>query len=87
MVVDQLGHIAGDGTLFKITPNGTLTTLYKFCAVGDCADDQSPRAGLAEATDGSLYGTTYGGGSGGNGTVFKDTPSGTLTTIYSFCAS
>ncbi len=42
-----------------------------------------PRA-LIQATDGNFYGTTYGGGADGSGTVFKITPSGTLTTLHSF---
>src|ERR1700691_3085308 len=41
---------------------------------------------LVQGTDGNLYGTTEGGGANGEGTVFKVTPTGTLTTLYSFCA-
>jgi uncharacterized repeat protein (TIGR03803 family) len=74
-----------DGTVFKITPSGTLTTLYSFCAQTNCADGATPGAGLVQATDGNLYGTTYDGGNGG-GTVFQITPNGALTTLYSFCA-
>jgi uncharacterized repeat protein (TIGR03803 family) len=79
------GGAYGVGTVFKITPSGDLTTLYSFCSKSGCADGEEPRAGLVQATDGNLYGTTYGGGSG-YGTVFKITPSGILTTLYSFCA-
>ena len=81
-----------NGTVFKITPSGTLTTLYSFCSQTGCTDGVYPYAGLVQATDGDFYGTTFGGGvngtdcgSGGCGTVFKITPSGTLTTLYSFC--
>ncbi len=76
------------GTVFKITPNGTLTTLYKFCSQPNCSDGISPVAGLALATSGNFYGTTTGGGGKGpyNGTVFKITPAGKLTTIYDFCS-
>ena len=74
------------GTVFKITPSGTLTTLYTFCAQSKCADGASPWAGLIQATDGNFYGTTAGGGAKGDGTIFKITPGGTLTTLYSFCA-
>jgi uncharacterized repeat protein (TIGR03803 family) len=56
------------GTVFKITPNGTLTTLYKFCSQPNCSDGFSPFAGLTLATDGDLYGTTPGGGANGGGT-------------------
>lgn len=77
------------GTVFKITPSGKLTTLHSFCSkvvAGQCADGNGPEAGLIQATDGNFYGTTAGGGSGGNGTVFKVTPAGKLTTLYSFCS-
>ena len=80
------------GTVFKMTPAGTLTTLYSFCAQPNCADGASPLAGLVQGTDGNFYGTTIAGGSPGNGcgygscgTVFKITPAGTLTTLHRFC--
>jgi uncharacterized protein (TIGR03437 family) len=87
----------GLGTVFKITPSGTLTTLYSFCSQGgypNCTDGASPQAALVQGTDGNFYGTTFGGGaksciiedSNGCGTIFKITPSGTLTTLYSFCS-
>ncbi len=74
-----------DGTVFKITPSGTLTTLHTF----NGTDGNNPQAGLILATDGNFYGTTFSGGtstycSGGCGTVFKMTPSGSLTTLHSF---
>jgi uncharacterized protein (TIGR03437 family) len=72
------------GTVFKITPGGTLTTLYSFCALANCADGNSPYAGLIQASDGNFYGTTSGGGAHGYGTVFRITPGGTLTTVDSF---
>src|ERR1022692_897031 len=73
------------GTIFKITPGGTLTMVYSFCSQTNCADGAYPEAGLVQAANGDLYGTTYGGGTHGYGTVFKITPGGTLTTLYSFC--
>jgi uncharacterized repeat protein (TIGR03803 family) len=76
----------GCGTIFKITPSGTLTTLYSFCPQSGCTDGSYPYAGLIQATNGDLYGTTINGGANGYGTVFKITPSGTLTTLYSFCS-
>ena len=49
-----------------------------------------PYAGLVQASDGNFYGTTFhGAGQTARrscGTVFKITPSGTLTTLYSFCS-
>jgi uncharacterized repeat protein (TIGR03803 family) len=76
----------GCGTVFKITPSGTLTTLYSFCAQSGCTDGAYPNDPLVQGTDGNFYGTAYGGGANGYGTVFKITPSGTLTTLYSFCS-
>ncbi|MGA7414266.1 MAG: choice-of-anchor tandem repeat GloVer-containing protein [Bryobacteraceae bacterium] len=75
----------GCGTVFQITPSGTLTTLHTFCA-----DGSLPMTGLTRAFNGDFYGTTTSGGTGcagngGCGTVFKITASGTLTTLYSFC--
>jgi uncharacterized repeat protein (TIGR03803 family) len=72
------------GTVFKITPSGTLTTLYSFCSQSLCTDGEYVQAGLVQATDGDFYGTTSGAGTPGNGTVFKITLSGTLTTLHSF---
>ena len=46
------------GTVFKITPSGTLTTLYSFAG----SDGACPQAGLVKATDGNFYGTTDGAG-------------------------
>jgi uncharacterized repeat protein (TIGR03803 family) len=87
------GCVAGVncGTVFKLTPSGTLTTLYSFCMQTNCTDGASPYAGLIQATDGSFYGTTHAGGAnciatGGCGTLFKITSTGALTTLYSFCA-
>jgi uncharacterized repeat protein (TIGR03803 family) len=76
------------GTVFKITPSGALTTLYEFCKNGGaaCPDGRYPTTGLVQDANGDLYGTTGGGGATGYGTLFKITPSGTLTTLYSFCA-
>jgi uncharacterized repeat protein (TIGR03803 family) len=71
------------GTVFKMTPQGELTTLYSFCAPTSCADGANPQGALIQATDGNLYGATSGPGYGG-GTLFKITPAGTLTTLYSF---
>jgi uncharacterized repeat protein (TIGR03803 family) len=74
------------GTVFKITPAGTLTVLYNFCSETHCTDGANPWGGLVQATDGNLYGTTTVGGAKGDGTLFKITTSGTLTTLYNFCS-
>lgn len=78
------GGAYGSGTVFSVTIGGTLTTLYSFCAQSGCPDGANPQHGVVPATDGNLYGTVNSAGpSGGN--LFKITPSGTLTTLYSFC--
>jgi uncharacterized repeat protein (TIGR03803 family) len=74
----------GCGTVFKITPSGVLTTLYNFCSLPNCADGRNPASSLAQAPNGDLYGTTNFGGVNREGTVFKITPAGTLTTLHSF---
>jgi len=81
-----LGGANGDGTVFKITHSGTLTTLYSFCSKINCTDGEVPYAGVVQGTDGNFYGTTNKGGVKKEGTVFKITPSGKLTTLYSFCS-
>jgi len=85
----------GGGTVFRITAGGKLTTLHSF--VGPPTEGDLPQAGLVQAADGNLYGTTYQGGANqaacnsnqtldvACGTVFKITLGGKLTTLYSFC--
>ncbi len=70
------------GTVIKITPGGTLTTMYNFG--GSTKDGLYPHGGLIEGSDGNLYGTTQGGGANGKGAIYKITPAGALTTLYSF---
>ncbi len=76
--------IQGCGTVFKITPEGTLTTLYRFNPVANRSDGSNPYAGLVQGTDGNFYGTTEVGGVYGYGTIFQITPAGALTTLYGF---
>jgi uncharacterized repeat protein (TIGR03803 family) len=87
--VTAIGGALGEGSFFKITPSGGFTSLYGFCAVGNCADGRIPGA-LIQATDGNFYGTTSIGGNlnckeVGCGVIFKITPAGVLTTLYTFC--
>jgi uncharacterized repeat protein (TIGR03803 family) len=79
------GGTQGVGTVFKITPEGTLTVLYDFQSDGSSPD--APYSGLTLGTDGNFYGTTTAGGTSGLGTVFKVTPSGTVTVLHSFGGS
>jgi uncharacterized repeat protein (TIGR03803 family) len=88
-VQDASGDWESWGTVFKISPGGVLTTLYRFNNGGDSAN---PQASLAQGSDGYLYGTTSGAGSAwgtglagtGAGTVFRVSTNGGLTTLYSF---
>ena len=81
----------GCGTIFRITPQGEMTTLYAFCSQTGCLDGSDPvdYSGLIQGADGNLYGTTAGGGNGecygGCGTIFKISLAGKLSTVYNFC--
>jgi uncharacterized repeat protein (TIGR03803 family) len=80
---DVGGANGATGTVFKMDSTGTLTTLHSFTG----SDGVYPNyCKLVEGSDGNFYGTTNGGGTGGNGfgTVFQITPSGVLTTLHSF---
>ena len=74
------GTNGGWGTVFRLTADGTLTTVYSF----GYNDGATPAAGLATATDGNLYGTTSEGGWGGLGSVFRLATNGVLTTVVWF---
>ncbi|PWU15848.1 MAG: hypothetical protein C5B50_14830 [Verrucomicrobia bacterium] len=75
------GGTNGYGTVFKMTTNGVLTTLFSF---GDDAHGTSPNCDLVQGSDGYLYGTTPLGGTNENGTVFKISTNGALTTLALF---
>jgi uncharacterized repeat protein (TIGR03803 family) len=69
-----------------MTPAGEFTTLYTFCSQSACGDGGQPDAALIEGKDGNFYGTTQVYGANEAGTVFRITPTGALTTLYSFCS-
>src|SRR5579871_2760634 len=75
------------GTVFKLTPQGNLTTLYSFCSLQNCADGEIPDGALVQATNGDFYGVTQEGGAKNSGTVFSITSSGSLSVLYSFCSA
>jgi uncharacterized repeat protein (TIGR03803 family) len=84
------GGSSGKGTVFALNTDGSaFTTLYSFTAFGanyTNSDGANPRAGLL-LSGSTLYGTTYAGGSSGNGTVFALNTDGTgFTNLYSFTA-
>jgi len=72
---------------------GKLVTLYNFCSLPNCADGAGPNQ-VIQGSDGNFYGTTTAGGTSTNsecskvpcGTIFQITPTGTLTTLHSFCS-
>jgi len=78
-LLDCPGNGSGSncGTVFQLTPQGTLNVLHSFCSQqGSCPDGGLPEASLLQATDGTFYGSTFlnGGtycfGKGGCGTLF-----------------
>jgi uncharacterized repeat protein (TIGR03803 family) len=77
-----IGGTNSGGTAFQVTTNGTLATLVSFNTSGSAGD--SPYGGLVQGSDGSLYGTTYQGGTNGYGTIFRLTTNGIFTPLHSF---
>ncbi len=93
VIEDQSGNLYGTaefggnvgcngtcGVIFEIAANGTYALLHKFSGV----DGSYPIGGLIRDAAGNLFGTTFGGGENGNGTVFKLAPDGTERVLYSF---
>ncbi len=84
------GPPADDGTVFELAPSNNIwshSVLYEFDGGSSGGDGTWPAAGVVSDLAGNLYGTTVGGGSTGNGTVFKLVSSngGWLeSVIYSF---
>jgi len=70
------------GNIFKVSSSGVFSILHQF----DGTDGSAPIGGLTWGTDGSIYGTTNGGGSGSyqGGTIFRITKEGVFTTLYNF---
>ena len=68
----------------------TFKILHSFCSTssgGYCTDGQNPNTTLVQGANGYLYGTTFYGGPGNYGTIFKiATGGGKLTTLYNFCS-
>ena len=71
------------GTVFSVSLSGTEHVVHRFVTP---ADGLQPFGNLT-AYNGSLYGTTFGGGTGGNGTIFQMSTSGTETVLYAFSDS
>lgn len=73
------GLFPGLGTVFRCSPGGVFTPLHFF----GFTNGAFPNGGLTEATNGWLYGTTF-GGKLGHGSVFRISTNGQFTTLYSF---
>jgi uncharacterized repeat protein (TIGR03803 family) len=90
LVLDAKGNLYGTtafggsssaGTVYELVPNGDEKVIYRFTGQ---ADGGGPAGGLVRDSAGNLYGTTQYGGNSGVGAIFKVTPEGQETTLYSF---
>jgi uncharacterized repeat protein (TIGR03803 family) len=72
------------GTVFRISPSGSFTSLYSFA--GTPTDGADPWAALVWGNDGNFYSTASEGGAYGSGTVYRISPGGNYTNLYSFGA-
>jgi uncharacterized repeat protein (TIGR03803 family) len=75
------GGSTGAGTVFKVTASGKITVLH---SISGCPEGDYIYAPPVEGLDGNFYGTASDGGCEVFGTVYKITPSGKLTVIYTF---
>jgi uncharacterized repeat protein (TIGR03803 family) len=82
------GGANNNGTIFKLTPDGTFTVLHTFAAsaIGSNvnADGMTAFGRLQQGSDGNLYGTAEFGGTSGSGTIYRITPAGDYTVLYTF---
>jgi len=79
--VASSGGVNNNGIVFQISPAGVFAPVYYF---NNGVDGSQPRAALTLAGNGSFYGTTYAGGSNGQGAIFGITAGGVLTPLHSF---
>ncbi|MGC1380523.1 MAG: choice-of-anchor tandem repeat GloVer-containing protein [Candidatus Baltobacteraceae bacterium] len=82
----QYGGADGIGAVFKVSTSGAESVIYSFNIYANPPDGRQPVGDLI-LVSGTLYGTTLGGGSGGVGTVFKVSTSGTEHVLYNFKGS
>lgn len=83
--IAQGGGANNGGFVFKITPTGVVSVLYSFGPpLGASNGDGNLPSGLIQGSDGNFYGTTFGGGANNAGAVFKMTPDGIESVLYSF---
>jgi uncharacterized repeat protein (TIGR03803 family) len=79
------GGTHGEGVIYRVTPEGRLSSLYNFCSQPNCADGEAGTSSPLLGSDGNLYGVTSYGGSNNSGTIYQLTLSGKLTVLYNFC--
>jgi kumamolisin len=78
------GGSANLGTIFQMTPQGAVTIFHSFSDGSVANDGMNPDAGIIQAANGNFYGTTAGGGSTSEGTIFQMTPQGVVTILHNF---
>jgi len=95
LVIDAAGNLygynfnthssdEGDGIIYKLTPDGAFSIVYTFCSLSNCADGSIPSGSLIFDMSGNAYGVTSLGGAFNLGTVFKLTPEGVESVLFSF---
>jgi uncharacterized repeat protein (TIGR03803 family) len=82
--ITTYGGASNYGTFFKMSPGGRPVVLHSFCSLSDCSDGGGPIS-LIEGSDRNFYGFTEKAEGHHNGTVFKITPTGVLTTLQTLC--
>jgi uncharacterized repeat protein (TIGR03803 family) len=82
--VNRFDGVFGLGTLFRMTPNGTLTVIHAFTGG---ADGARPGGALLQGLDGSLYGMTAEGGVYNRGVLFRMTLAGDFSVVHAFGAT
>jgi uncharacterized repeat protein (TIGR03803 family) len=75
------GSAAGCGTVYSVSLQGTFRNVYTFANLQEAC---GPVAGLIQGSDGAFYGTTFEGGGGSDGTVFRVTADGTESVLKRF---
>jgi uncharacterized repeat protein (TIGR03803 family) len=92
LILDPSGNFYGTtegggaynaGVVFKVDRSSNYVVLHSFGKRG-VIDGSEPFAGLVRDAAGNLYGTTFGGGRFGDGTVYKVDASGNESVLYSF---
>src|SRR6201999_1355872 len=69
------------GTVFRVTPDGVLTTLFSF----NNTNGANPLGALVQGSDGVLYGTAgFGGTNVSFGNIFKIPTNGDIASLFNF---